>query len=245
VLFTTFVFILQGEEPMEVKQDIASRIRDSRKAIGITIKELAARTKQFSPARIGNWEQGTRNPRPREAKILADILGVSPSYLLCLSDSTKGDLHLHNDFLPRYIPLVELEKIKLTEKELKALIDNLKPYVKDESKIPLDTRAELTAGPLTFATIVTDNSMSPEFKPGDIIIADPDKKPKPGDFVIAEINSNKMIRKYREIGANTEKNSLIELIPLNQDWAASKINNPKEGKILATIISQIKNFTKA
>lgn len=227
---------------MEIKQDIATRIRQSRKALGLTIKELAARSKKFSPARIGNWEQGTRNPGPQAAKILADVLGVSPAYLLGLSESTKGDLHLHNDYLPRYIPLVELDKIKLSEKELKALIDNLKPYAKDESKIPLDLKTELSAGPLTFATIITDNSMSPEFKPGDIIIADPNKKPKPGDYVIAEIASSKMVRKYREIGGNTEKNSASELTPLNHDWAASKINSAKEGKVFATIIGQMKAF---
>ncbi len=227
---------------MEINQDIASRIRECRKAVGITIRELAARTKEFSPARVGNWEQGTRNPGPREAKVLADVLGVSPAYLLCLSNSTKGDLHLQNDFLPRYIPLISLEEAKLNEKNLQNLIKNLSPYANDENKIPLDKLTQENAGKNTFATIILDNSMSPEFKPGDIIIADLDRKPKPGDFVIAQIDTTHIVRKYREIGRNTNKNSPIELLPLNEDWATSQIHNSKEGKISATVISQIKRF---
>lgn len=227
---------------MEIKNEIASRIRECRKASGLTLKELAAKTKEFSTARIGNWEQGTRSPGPHEARVLSQALNVSASYLIGLSNSPQGDLHLQQDFLPRYIPLIDLEKTKLAEKELKNLVENITPYAKDETKIPLDYKMELIAGPLTFAATVTDGSMSPEFKLDDIIIADPNKKPKPGDFVIAEIGSQKIVRKYREISGTSEKNKAFELIPLNSDWAISKIHNPKEGKISAVIIGSIKKF---
>lgn len=224
-----------------MKNDVAMRIRESRKALGLTLKALSAKTEEFSQARIGNWEQGTRNPGPHEAKVLAEALGVSAAYLLGLSNSPKGDLHLNHEYLPRYVPLISLEYTAITEESIQESIDNLSLYNKDRNKIPLNYEAELNVGPLTFAAKITDDSMSPEFKPGDIIIADPQRKPKPGNFVIAEIGSEKIIRKYREINSASEKKA-FELTPLNPDWAMSKISHAKEGKILATIVGLIKAF---
>lgn len=225
-----------------MKKDIANRIRESRKASGLTLKALASKTHEFSQARIGNWEQGTRSPGPQEAKVLGAALGVSAAYLLGLSNSPKGDLFLNTEYLPRYVPLIALDQTPITEKSLQEIIKNLSPYSKDRNKVPLNYENELNAGPFTFAAKITDNSMSPEFKPSDIIIADPEREPKPGDFVIAQIGSTKIIRKYREISSLSEKSAAFELIPLNPDWAMSKISDPKEGKILATIVGQIKVF---
>ncbi|WP_457604303.1 helix-turn-helix domain-containing protein, partial [Legionella pneumophila] len=72
---------------MDIREQIGNRITKARKELGITIKELAERTAELSPARISNWEQGTRSPGPMEAKLLADQLNVSAAYLLCLTDN--------------------------------------------------------------------------------------------------------------------------------------------------------------
>ena len=75
---------------MNFKEIIASRITQARKAKGITIKELSIRTETLSPARISNWEQGTRSPGPEEAKLLSKSLDVAASWLLNLTDNPKG-----------------------------------------------------------------------------------------------------------------------------------------------------------
>ena len=54
---------------MDIREQIGNRITKSRKAVGITIKELSARIGTLSAARISNWEQGTRSPGPIEAKL--------------------------------------------------------------------------------------------------------------------------------------------------------------------------------
>ncbi|WP_154699594.1 helix-turn-helix domain-containing protein, partial [Legionella pneumophila] len=46
---------------MDIREQIGNRITKARKELGITIKELAERTAELSPARISNWEQGTRS----------------------------------------------------------------------------------------------------------------------------------------------------------------------------------------
>lgn len=221
---------------MTIKQRIGDRITASRKKIGITIKELAKRTEQFSAARINNWELGTRAPGPTEARVLSNILGVSPSYLLCLSDSPNGDLHLQSEILPRYIPLIPLHEANTNKSKLAEIIEGLSPYSKTEAKIPLDERIKAIAGPNTFAAIIEDTSMSPDFKPGDMIIVDPEKKPRPGEYVIAHIKktSENIIRKYREANNPGSQEPRIELSSLNMDWPTVFIS--KGDTIIATLI---------
>ncbi|KTD73789.1 helix-turn-helix domain-containing protein [Legionella tucsonensis] len=75
---------------MNIKKIIGSRITQARKANGLTIKALAERT-GLGAARIGNWEQGTRSPGAKEAMILSKELQVAASWLLCLTDDTRGE----------------------------------------------------------------------------------------------------------------------------------------------------------
>jgi SOS-response transcriptional repressor LexA len=230
---------------MSTKQSIGHRITSSRKKLGITIKALADRTEQFSAARINNWELGTRSPGPPEAIILADALGVSPAYLLCLSDSPKGDLHLQAEILPRYLPLISLAETNMDINELKTRLTSLTPYSDDKQKVTLDRDSKSPIGQHAFAIIISDNSMAPNFKPGDLIIADRDKKPNPGEFVIAhlkETNKN-IIRKYRETNHNTLNHFHAELIASNPDWPSMTVN--ETDAILATVIEYRRSLVLA
>lgn len=223
---------------MNIKQSIGDRITYSRKQLGITIKELAARTKTLSAGRISNWEQGTRNPGPAEAKLIAEVLGVSPSYILCLSDDPRGDLHIQSEILPKCVPVSPLNKAHLSKSELQEIIKKLTPFSENIPKVFLEEKSNLIAGPNTFATIIEDTSMSPDFNVGDIVIADPDKKPKPGQYVIAHIKSSKenVIRKYRESDIKSSTKETFELVALNQDWRTIQINSQKDGSIIAILI---------
>ncbi|HAT7823841.1 TPA: helix-turn-helix transcriptional regulator [Legionella pneumophila] len=75
---------------MNMKKIIGSRITQARKANGLTIKILAERT-GLGAARISNWEQGTRSPGPREARLLSKELCVAASWLLCISEDPHGE----------------------------------------------------------------------------------------------------------------------------------------------------------
>jgi transcriptional regulator with XRE-family HTH domain len=68
---------------------IGSRLRAARKALGLSLTDLAARTGgALTKSRISNYEQGLRRMGVEEARMLATALGtVSAAYLLCLEDS--------------------------------------------------------------------------------------------------------------------------------------------------------------
>ena len=74
---------------LNIKKEIGKRIYESRKAKGLTLKELGMLSGNFKQTRLTNWEQGIRAPGPEEIKQLAQALEVSPAFLMCLSDDKQ------------------------------------------------------------------------------------------------------------------------------------------------------------
>ena len=78
---------------------------------------------------------------------------------------------------------------------------------------------ETPLGPHAFALTVRGDSMQPEFREGDTIIVDPDINPLPGDFVVAKNDDNEAtFKKFRPRGINEDGQTVIELVPLNEDF---------------------------
>lgn len=70
-----------------------------------------------------------------------------------------------------------------------------------------------------FSLEVEGLSMTPDFRPGDRIIVDPDIAPNPGDYVVARNGSNQAtFKKYRPRGIDAKGDMVFELIPLNEDY---------------------------
>lgn len=209
---------------MVIKEKIAARITKSRKELGITIKELASRTNTLSAARISNWEQGTRKPGPEEAKIIAEVLNVSASYLLGLTDNPQGELRASS----RFVPLLNIKDIPK--------IENTIP--EGNKSIVLDEFNKSESSNL-FATIVEDNSMQPDLNQGDLIIFDGTRKPSPGDFVLAYLaeKNQTVLRKYGET-----ESCLFQLLASNPLWATINVQNIKDVSILGIITEYRRYF---
>ena len=80
--------------------------------------------------------------------------------------------------------------------------------------------AEMPDG--TFGARVRGESMLPLFKDGDIVVIDPTLRPRPGDFVAAQIVNGEFaegtFKKYRVVGMSPSGNEVFELVPLNEDF---------------------------
>ncbi|WP_347460974.1 S24 family peptidase [Acinetobacter sp. ANC 7454] len=91
-----------------------------------------------------------------------------------------------------------------------------------------------------FALEVQGESMTPEFKPGDKIIVDPEVEPKPGDYVIAQNGEHEpTFKKYRPRGYDSNGNVIFELTPLNPDYPI--LNSADQPiHIVGTVIEHIR-----
>ena len=71
-----------------------------------------------------------------------------------------------------------------------------------------------------FALTVEGDSMSPTFLPGDIIVVDPDKAPKPGSYVVAKVDSQDAatFKKYALRGYDKYGRDVFDLVPINPDY---------------------------
>lgn len=215
---------------MELRKEIAARITKARKEKGITIKELAARTQELSPARIGNWEQGTRSPGPTETKLLAEQLGVSASYLLCLTDHPLGDLVNNSCHGMRAIPVLTMPEAVLAKKIVSSF-----EVANDDTHIVVDSFNKSLKSTCLFAAIVENNSMQPDLNPGDLVIIDGDRAPKPGDFVLAYLPAKQqtVLRKYSESG-----DGLFQLLASNELWAAVSVRAVEEATIIGVVVER-------
>ena len=221
---------------MDIREQIGNRITKSRKALGITIKELAARTNNgLSAGRISNWEQGTRSPGPLEAKLLANLLNVTASYLLCLTDNPQGELSANNT--TRFIPLVDMKDAS----HAKELLSTAHPVCFDESEkvIIIDHFNKSIAAASLFAVPIEDASMQPNVKIGDLIIVDTLLTPNPGHLVLVYLPAKKqtVLRKYGEA-----EGCIFQLLADNELWATIPVKNKEDAEILGVVVEHRRYF---
>jgi len=215
----------QLEKLMDIREEIGNRITKARKTLGISIKELSSRTQTLSPARISNWEQGTRSPGPLEAKLLAQNLNVSASYILCLTDNPQGELTHSSGHTHRYIPVLAMNDA-LHAREL--LATSLA-----ERTIVVDGFNKTQHSEYLFAVCVEDTSMQPDFCVSDLVVVDAQLSPKPGDYVLVYLIGKKqcVLRKYGEANG-----SLFQLLASNELWATVSVKQMDEVKVIGVII---------
>ena len=170
---------------------------------------------------ISQLLNGHRNLGERAARNLEIKLGWDPMSMDSAADpdddftakQPAGGSHTHEslDMLGlRQIPLISFVQAGLWR-------EAVDPYGQGAGDDYLLTQVNL--GPHAFALTVRGESMQPEFREGDTIIIDPDVKPSPGDFVVAMNDENEAtFKKYRPRGVNEHGQSVIELVPLNEDF---------------------------
>ena len=224
---------------LNIKKEIGRRIFEARKARGLTLKALGELAGDLKQTRLTNWEQGTRTPGPEEIKQLAKALDVSPAFLMCLSDDiqikkTKSHSHL--------IPLLDNHQAC----DVKSYINASREHgtTNDVVFIPVSAvlLPELSAD--AFALKMVDESMMPEIRVGDVLVIDPLVSPKPGDYIVALLESEQsvIVRKYKQLSASREAQQ-YELIALNEDWADIRVgSNEIQAQIIGCGVGLIRGL---
>lgn len=93
-----------------------------------------------------------------------------------------------------------------------------------------------------FSVIVQGNSMEPDFKEGDMLIADSSITPKPGSFVIAQNGSHEAtFKKYRVVSHDEYGRDVFELIPLNSDYP-TLFSKSHDIRIIGVVVRHMRDF---
>lgn len=162
---------------------IGVRIKTSRDVKGWSQAKLAEACEWDTPSRVGNYEQGTREPSLSDIRLMAQKLEVDESWLafgIGISthlDSLRllGDPLTTTDIRDR-VPVISF----VNAGDFREIVDNHQPGHADEW-----VETDVPVKRYTFALIVEGDSMEPEFPAGMRIVVEPDMDPENGDYVIA------------------------------------------------------------
>ncbi|HGT1786723.1 TPA: LexA family protein [Legionella pneumophila] len=205
---------------LNIKKEIGKRILEARKAKGLTLKTLGELAGGLKQTRLTNWEQGVRTPGPEEIKLLASALDVSPAYLMCLSDTSQSRSTNNPSQL---IPLLDHRQACDASLYLNMISEHKQSDDVVYISVSTVLLPELSVN--AFALKMADESMIPEIRVNDLLIVAPDIQPRPGDFVVALLESEQsvIVRKYKQLSASRDVQQ-YELVALNEDWANIRVD---------------------
>lgn len=222
---------------------IHDRIASRRREVGLSQVTLAKKV-GVSGTSVSKWESGLNQPKGRYLNALAAVLGVSVNWLLTGTDAvsnTPGEFRLE---LVNKVDFSNVEPAVIPQGRRVPILS----YVQagnwremGEQASAFDGNVEyvmagVDIGPRGFGLWVRGRSMEPQFKEGDLLIADPDVAPTPGDFVIASNGSlEATFKKYRPRGHNDAGQEVFELTPLNDDFPVLR-SDVSPISIIATVI---------
>lgn len=92
---------------------LAKRIVKARKAVGFTTAELAHRL-GVRTATLAAWEAGKSEPRTNRLTMLAGLLSVSPTWLLCGRGTAPNETSGHEDVTALKTTISELRSMLAT-----------------------------------------------------------------------------------------------------------------------------------
>jgi hypothetical protein len=128
----------------------------------------------------------------------------------------------------------------LQPSQLGAIDSFFSTYASGCGEVP-EIPASPAYGPRVFAMTVTDESMAPDFRPGDILIADPDTTPAPGEFVITD-TPGATLRKYKPRGPINGVET-YELTPINDDYPTIR-STETPAPVVAVVINHIRSLRR-
>ncbi|MEY0543937.1 LexA family protein [Providencia rettgeri] len=179
---------------------LATRVKQRRTELSLTQVELAERA-GISQQSVESIENG-RTRKPRNIIELAKALQCNPEWLV----NGKNIMPI-TEVNSRKIPLLSYVQAGLFKDENTITdCDGNFEYIMVDDDISANS----------FALRIEGDSMTPEFKEGDIVVIDTELAPAPGEFVFAQNGGHQgTFKKYRPLGIGTGE---FELVPLNPDY---------------------------
>jgi SOS-response transcriptional repressor LexA len=233
ILFLFFGIILAEQN---IKKEIGRRIFEARKVKGLTLKALGELAGGLKQTRLTNWEQGTRTPGSEGIKQLAQVLDVSPAFLMCLSDEKQVKKARNPSYL---IPLLDPHQACNAKLYIKATreqnLSNNIVFISVSAALLSELSNE------AFALKVADESMTPEIRINDVLVIDPSISPQPGDYVVVKVadKPETIICQYRKLSYTSPE---FGLLTLNSNWPDIKVADEVNVAIIGKIAQNIRCY---
>jgi hypothetical protein len=204
------------------KDSLGTRMRAAADAAGLKQREignLVARRigrKQgpYTEAAVGQWYADKSEP---ELAALIEFSKLTNADFLWLSTGVGGVGQLPRE--GRIVPSISLAQA------IKVPID----YTSDEqiyTYFPCSERS--------FIITISDSRNEPRYGIGHKMAFDPDqRRPRPGQIVLAVVNGEPVIGQYTEQSKNGSKMAVIH--PINAAWSEEAMNPKKGDRIVATM----------
>jgi SOS-response transcriptional repressor LexA len=221
---------------LNIKKEIGKRILEARKTKGLTLKALGELAGGLKQTRLTNWEQGMRTPGPEEIKQLAQALGVSPAYLMGLSDE-KYVKETRNP--SQLIPLLDYQQACDAKSHTSAIREQ--GISGDIVFISVSTALLPELSSDAFALKVENDSMIPEIRVNDVLVIDPTVLPAPGDYVAVKIDkkSEAIICLYKKLSYALAD---FELLTLNDNWPNIRVCAEMQAEIIGIVVQNIRGY---
>lgn len=190
--------------------DFAKRLKEARSHAGLTQEQLADAA-DMSQSAIGDLE--SKRHGSRRTATLASVCGVSALWL----ESGEGPMSADAAARQRQLPQGMRQYPVLSFTQARARCEGADAAEGTEEPLGIEVASD-NASPQAFFVRLDDLSMSPEFRPGDCLLVDPQRQPQPGDCVLATHGPQTLLRKYRLRGTDARGQEVFELVPLNEDY---------------------------
>lgn len=206
---------------------LGDRIRSARKAKGWSQSALASMCGWDSASRVGNYEQGTREPSLDDIRMMTSKLGVSMTWLT--EGTEPRSPKVTSESIPSYantppgsssrarVPVIS----SVRAGDYNEVVDNFHPGDADEW---IEVSCQVMQH--TFALIVEGDSMEPEFTEGMRVVVEPDMEPQVGDYVVAGNGDRATLKKLVRDGDE------LYLKPLNSHYPTKPLG---DGRIIGVV----------
>lgn len=195
------------------------RVREARKARKLSQQALAELVGVSSQS-ISYWESDRNKPEADTLSVLAEMLGVSATYLLTGESSSSSAV---GQFMVvrgqgRIVPVFSAHDV-----------------VKNRQKAEESIQTHWMCGPRSYVVPLWDEANTPIYLVGDHVVFDPDEQPVPGDMVLVATAGGFPI--FGRLTRTLVNGSVVETVEfLNAVWGAHVVDRNAGDQIVAVMV---------
>lgn len=200
----------------------------------------------MAPAQVWQLLNNKRGVGDKLARKIEQRVGKPRGWMDGSQVSPSRDLveESQGEYLPRptrFVPVIS----DIEAGNPREVFDDHEPGNGFET-VAIDPEIAGGLGPYAFGLVISGMSMADEFQPGDRVIIDPDAAVRPGDIVVAKVERHDAatLKKYRSRGHDDLGNEIIELLPLNEDYAPVVIDSTNPGRIIGPVVEHRRRFNR-